>query len=73
MTAAKLLGLDEEQMVNCLGSAGTQAAGLWEFLASGSMSKVLHTANANLCGLRPPSWQTGLHRSAHHPGGRPRI
>lgn len=52
VTAAKLLGLDEEQMVNCLGSAGTQAAGLWEFLASGSMSKVLHTANANLCGLR---------------------
>ena len=52
VTAAKLLGLDEEQMVNCLGSAGTQAAGLWEFRASGSMSKVLHTANANLCGLR---------------------
>ena len=52
VTAAKLLGLDEEQMVSCLGSAGTQAAGLWEFLASGSMSKVLHTANANLCGLR---------------------
>lgn len=52
VTAAKLLGLDEEQMVNCLGSAGTQAAGLWEFLASGSMSKVLHTANANLCGMR---------------------
>ncbi len=52
VTAAKLLGLNEEQMVNCLGSAGTQAAGLWEFLSNGSMSKVLHTANANLCGLR---------------------
>ncbi|MGN0372961.1 MAG: MmgE/PrpD family protein [Enterocloster sp.] len=52
VTAAKLLGLTEEEIVNCLGSAGTQAAGLWEFLASGSMSKVLHTANANLCGLR---------------------
>jgi 2-methylcitrate dehydratase PrpD len=52
ITAAKLLGLSEEQIVNCLGSAGTQAAGLWEFLASGSMSKVLHTANANLCGIR---------------------
>lgn len=51
-TAAKLLGLTAEELVNCLGSAGTQAAGLWEFLASGSMSKVLHTANANLCGLR---------------------
>lgn len=52
VTAAKLLGLTEEQLLNCLGSAGTQAAGLWEFLASGSMSKVLHTANANLCGIR---------------------
>lgn len=51
-TAAKLLGLSGEELLNCLGSAGTQAAGLWEFLASGSMSKVLHTANANLCGLR---------------------
>ena len=27
-TASKLLGLTEEQMVNCFGSAGTQAAGL---------------------------------------------
>ena len=52
VTAAKLLGLNEEQIINTLGSAGTQASGLWEFLASGSMSKVLHTANANLCGLR---------------------
>lgn len=52
VTAAKLLELTEEQLVNCMGSAGTQAAGLWEFLASGAMSKVLHTANANLCGIR---------------------
>lgn len=51
-TAGKLLGLSNDEMVNCFGSAGTQAAGLWEFLASGSMSKVLHTANANLCGIR---------------------
>lgn len=50
--AAKLLGLSQEQLLNCLGSAGTQAAGLWEFLENGSMSKVLHTANANLCGIR---------------------
>ena len=51
-TAAKLLELNEDEMLHCLGTAGTQAAGLWEFLASGSMSKVVHTANANLCGLR---------------------
>ena len=50
--AAKLLSLTEIQLINCLGSAGTQAAGLWEFLHNGSMSKVLHTANANLCGIR---------------------
>lgn len=52
ITAAKLLELSEEETLDCVGSAGTQAAGLWEFLGSGSMSKVLHTANANLCGLR---------------------
>ena len=50
--AARLLGLTEEELVHAFGSAGTQAAGLWEFLATGAMSKVLHTANANLCGLR---------------------
>lgn len=52
VTAAKLLGLSEEEMLDCFGSAGTQAAGLWEFIFSGCMSKVLHTANANLCGIR---------------------
>ena len=52
ITAGKLLNLSEDQLVFTMGSAGTQAAGLWEFLSSGSMSKVLHTANANLCGIR---------------------
>ncbi len=52
ITASKLLGLSEEETLNAFGSAGTQAAGLWEFLESGSMSKVLHVANANLCGIR---------------------
>lgn len=50
--AAKLLKLDEEQLLNALGNAGTQSAGLWEFMENGSMSKSLHTANATLCGLR---------------------
>lgn len=50
--AAKVLKLSEEETLNCIGSAGTQAAGFWEFLSSASMSKVLHVANANLCGLR---------------------
>lgn len=44
--AARLLRLDEEQTVFALGSAGTTAAGLWEFLADGAMSKQLHPAKA---------------------------
>ena len=51
-TAGKLLGLTEEELLNCFGSAGSEAAGLWEFLKTGAMTKVLHTANANLCGMR---------------------
>lgn len=50
--SGKLMGLDEQQYLNALGSAGTQAAGLWEFLEDGAMSKALHTANAALCGIR---------------------
>ena len=44
--AGRLLGLGPEQMLNALGSAGTQAAGLWEFLRDAADSKQLHTANA---------------------------
>lgn len=50
--AAYLLGLSNEQLQHCFGSAGTQAGGLWAFLDNGSMSKCLHVANANLCGIR---------------------
>lgn len=48
----RLLHLSPEQMLHAFGSAGTQAAGLWEFMADGAMSKPLHTANATLCGIR---------------------
>lgn len=44
--AGKLLDLNTEQLVWGLGSAGTQAAGLWEFLADGAMSKHLHPGKA---------------------------
>lgn len=44
--AARLLRLDEEGTTQALGSAGTTAAGLWEFLADGAMSKQLHPAKA---------------------------
>lgn len=50
--AGKLLNLDEESFVNCMGSAGTQSAGVWAFLENGSMSKTLHVAHANLCGIQ---------------------
>ena len=35
----------------CYGSAGTQAAGLWEFLKEGAMSKPLHTGKASYSGV----------------------
>lgn len=48
---AKLLGLDADRMQHALGSAGTQAAGLWEFLRDAADSKQLHTAKAAGDGL----------------------
>ena len=46
-----LLRLSPEQMQHALGSAGTQSAGLWEFLRTGADSKQLHTAHAAGAGL----------------------
>lgn len=46
-----LLRLDATQMANAFGSAGTQAAGLWEFLRDAADSKQLHTAHAASAGL----------------------
>jgi 2-methylcitrate dehydratase PrpD len=48
---AHLLGSDGETMLHALGSAGTQAAGLWEFLRDAADSKQLHTAKAAADGL----------------------
>jgi len=42
VAAACMLGLDEKQMTNALGIAGSQAAGSMEFLADGSFTKRLH-------------------------------
>ncbi|KAA0910874.1 MmgE/PrpD family protein [Pusillimonas sp. ANT_WB101] len=47
----RLLNLNAEQMLHAFGSAGTQAAGLWEFLRDAADSKQLHTANAAGNGL----------------------
>jgi 2-methylcitrate dehydratase PrpD len=49
--AGRLLKLTPEQMLHAFGSAGTQAAGLWEFLRDAADSKQLHTAKAAGDGL----------------------
>jgi 2-methylcitrate dehydratase PrpD len=49
--AGRLLGLAPEAMLHAFGSAGTQAAGLWEFLRDAADSKQLHTAHAASTGL----------------------
>ncbi|MFJ5769016.1 MmgE/PrpD family protein [Psychrobacillus sp. NPDC093180] len=51
IAAAKLLNLTEEEMVFALGNAGTQAAGLWEFIIDGAMTKQLHSGKAAMNGL----------------------
>lgn len=50
-TAGSLLGLTAAQMQHAFGSAGTQSAGLWEFLRTAADSKQLHTAHAAAAGL----------------------
>jgi 2-methylcitrate dehydratase PrpD len=47
----RLLELSPARMRDALGSAGTQAAGLWEFLRDAADSKQLHTAKAASDGL----------------------
>jgi 2-methylcitrate dehydratase PrpD len=49
--AGRLLRLSPAQMLDAFGSAGTQSAGLWEFLRDAADSKQLHTAHAAACGL----------------------
>ena len=46
-----LLKLNPTQMLHAFGSAGTQSAGLWEFLRDAADSKQLHTAHASATGL----------------------
>jgi len=48
---AHLLGANAETMLQAIGSAGTQAAGLWEFLRDAADSKQLHAAKAAADGL----------------------
>ncbi len=47
----RLLGLSPAAMLDAFGSAGTQAAGRWEFLRDAADSKQLHTARAAANGI----------------------
>jgi 2-methylcitrate dehydratase PrpD len=49
--AGSVLRLDARRMLDALGSAGTQAAALWEFNADGAMSKHLHPGKAAMNGI----------------------
>ena len=51
VAAASLIGATAEEMQNAIGTAGTQAAGLWEFNADGTMSKHLHPGKAAFNGV----------------------
>lgn len=51
MAAACLLDLDDRAAVDALGNAGTQAAGLWQFLETGAMSKHLHAGRGAEAGV----------------------
>ena len=51
LAVAALLELSDAQAVHALGNAGTQAAGLWEFLQTGAMSKHLHAGRAAEAGV----------------------
>lgn len=51
MAASCLLDLSENQIVDALGNAGTQSAGLWEFLETGAESKHLHAGRAAEAGV----------------------
>lgn len=52
VAVGRLLKLDADQMLNAIGSAGTTAAGLWEFLRDAADSKQLHTAHAATAGMQ---------------------
>ena len=49
--AGQIYGLNPEKMLQAFGSAGTQSAGLWEFLRDAADSKQLHTGKAAAEGL----------------------
>ncbi len=49
--AGRLIGLTADQMAEAFGSAGSQSAGLWQFLDDNAMTKYLHAAKAGYNGM----------------------
>ncbi len=47
----KLMKLKINEIADALGNAGSQAAGLWQFIEEGAMTKLLHTAKVGFNGL----------------------
>lgn len=67
MASAHLLGLSDDEAVNALGNAGSQAAGLWEFLQTGAETKHLHAGRGAEAGVVAATLAT------HGFTGAPRI
>ena len=51
MGVGKIKDLNEEQLINALGLAGTQSAGIWQFNDDGDMSKRFHPGKAGSSGI----------------------
>jgi 2-methylcitrate dehydratase PrpD len=51
VAAGTIMQFSAGQMLDALGNAGTQAAGLWEFNSDGAMSKHLHPGKAAFNGI----------------------
>lgn len=65
--AAKIMELDADGIVNALGHAGTQSAGLWQFLEDGCVpAKPFHPAKACLSGyMAAVAASKGIPGAAH--------
>jgi 2-methylcitrate dehydratase PrpD len=75
--AGKILGLNEEQLINALGLAGTQAAGIFQFIEDGDMSKRFYpgkaAANGILAALLAQKGYTGPYRVLEGRYGFPAV
>lgn len=71
--AGRLMNLSGDQMLHAIGSAATQAGGLWEYLREGAHSKQLHCAHAAMAGMMSAELAsegfTGARRALEGAGG----